>query len=231
MPYEEWRIAPDVEVWRAWGSAVPTRILPDGCLDVIVVDGRALVAGPDTSARVHAGEPGGAFGVRLHAGRGPSLLGVAAVDLRDQTHPLAALWGDRRAREVEARASSATQLGVWALGASEPDSLGRRLHALLDSGSSISDAADQLGYSARQLHRLAVPLFGYGLQHLGRVLRLTRAVAASDAGAGWAEVAAGAGYADQAHLSRDFAALAGASPTTLRGERVRSVQADAERAS
>ncbi len=238
MPYEEWRIDSDVQLWRvrAGGGAEDrakdraTRILPDGCLDVLVVDGTPLVAGPDTAARVHGGEAHDVLGVRLHAGRGPALLGVPADDLRDQTLPLAALWGDRRARDLADRVTGIRGLGQWALASSEPDPLGRRLHTLLDAGVSISRAADRLGYSPRQLHRRALPVFGYGLQHLGRVLRLNRAVAAADGGVEWAEVAATTGYADQAHLSRDFRALAGVTPSALREERVRSVQADEHRA-
>ena len=164
-----------------------------------MIDGRPLVAGPDTAARVHDGEAHDVLGVRLHAGRGPALLGVPADELRDQTLPLDALWGDRRARDLVERVSGVRDLGEWALAMSASDPLGRRLHALLDAGASISGAADRLGYSPRQLHRRALPVFGYGLQHLGRVLRLNRAVAAADGGMEWAEVAAHCGYADQAH--------------------------------
>jgi AraC-like DNA-binding protein len=233
MPYDEWRIAPDVEVWRVSGDgtvSASTRILPDGCLDVLLIDGRPLVAGPDTAARIHDGEEHEVLGVRLHAGRGPALLGVPAHELRDQTLPLAALWGDRRAKDLVGRVSSPRELGEWALSESEPDPLGLRLHALLDGGSSISLAADQLGYSPRQLHRRALPVFGYGLQHLGRVLRLNRAVLAADSGRDWVEVAAHTGFADQAHLARDFRALAGVTPSALREERVRSVQASGDAA-
>ncbi len=81
-----------------------------------------------------------------------------------------------------------------------------------------------MGYSPRQLHRRLLPVFGYGPQHLGRVLRLVRAVAAADAGTPWSEVAQRTGFADQAHLARDVRALAGVTPTELLAERVRSVQ-------
>jgi AraC-like DNA-binding protein len=56
------------------------------------------------------------------------------------------------------------------------------------------------------------------------VLRLVRAVVDADDGHPWAEVAQRAGYVDQAHLVREVRALAGVTPTELRGERVRSVQ-------
>ncbi len=51
----------------------------------------------------------------------------------------------------------------------------------------------------------------------GPILVLQRAVALVRAGVGLAEVAARAGYADQPHLSREVRALAGVSPSQLRG--------------
>lgn len=191
-------------------------------------DGRLVVAGPDATARLHESRvlrP--VTAVRLHVGLGPVLLGVPAAELTDRTVPLDALWGDRRARELASRVDTdpATALGRWATTGPPPDPLGARLVALLGAGRTVAAAADALGFSARQLHRRALPLFGYGPQHLARVLRLQRAVALADRGDAWAGVAAHAGYADQAHLARDVRALAGTTPTALRRERrVRSVQ-------
>ena len=70
-------------------------------------------------------------------------------------------------------------------------------------------------------------MFGYPPQQLGRVLRLNRVVALADAGHGWADIAASAGFADQAHLAREVLALSGLSPTALRRERGRSIQDEA----
>jgi AraC-like DNA-binding protein len=78
--------------------------------------------------------------------------------------------------------------------------------------------AGWLGLSERQLLRGCLPLFGYGPRRLGRILRLNRALAAARAGQPLAEVAAGTGYADQAHLTREVRALAGATPTELLAE-------------
>lgn len=228
--YAEWRVHPGVEVWQSvtTGAGVQ-RILPDCALDLIF-DGETLfVAGPDTAARVHhRGTSGTVSGVRLHAGRGPALVGVAADELSDRTVRLDEVWGRRRAGQLTERVGEhpTLALGEWA---STPDvtvdPFGARLRDLLGGGHTVAGAADALGYSARQLQRRTRQAFGYGPQHLGRVLRLNRAVAAADAGLDWATVALRAGFVDQAHLVRDFRALAGATPTQLRRERdVRSVQ-------
>jgi AraC-like DNA-binding protein len=83
------------------------------------------------------------------------------------------------------------------------------------AGTSVAAMAGRLGLSARQLHRRCLPVFGYGPLRLARVLRLRRAVDESRTGMPLAHVAAGCGYADQAHLSREMRALAGTTPTGL----------------
>ena len=56
---------------------------------------------------------------------------------------------------------------------------------------------------------------GYGPKRLARVLRLQRALAMArrEPRLGWSAVAFRAGYADQAHMDRDWRQFAGASPT------------------
>jgi AraC-like DNA-binding protein len=224
--YTEHRVRPGVDVWRTTGAVAPTRVLPDGCVDLLFDGRRLLVAGPDTAARLHHSPvPAPMWGARLHAGLGPVLLGVPADELRDATVPLDQVWSDRRSRALTEQVAGdpARALAAWAASA-EPPTFGSRLVTLLQDGSSVAAAADALGYSARQLQRRAVPAFGYGPQHLGRVLRLGRVLAQADRGLAWAAIAQSSGYADQAHLARDVRSLTGASPTALRRERVRSVQ-------
>ena len=227
MAYAERTIAPGIEVWRTTGPAGPHRILPDGCIDLILMGERLVVAGPDTAARVHGGDtaPETVTGVRLHAGRGPLLLGVPADALRDRTVPLEDLWGSARARALTEQVGErpATALADWAT-SSDGDAFGALVHRLLDRGSTVDAVADAVGYSPRTLHRRLLPLIGYGPQQLGRVLRLVRAVADADTGRPWSEVAQRAGYVDQPHLAREVRALAGVTPTVLLAERVRSVQ-------
>lgn len=225
MVYTERHVAAGADVWRSAGST-STRVLPDGCLDLLFDGHRLLVAGPDTVARLHESRaPTTIWGARLHAGLGPRLLGVPADELRDTTVRLDELWSDRAARTLTERvaADPGPALARWATTA-PPPTFGARLVALLDRGSSVAAAADALGWSSRQLHRRALPVFGYGPQQLGRVLRLRRVLALAQGGSGWADIAGTLGFADQAHLARDVRALTGLSPTALRRERVRPVQ-------
>jgi AraC-like DNA-binding protein len=85
----------------------------------------------------------------------------------------------------------------------------------LRRGLAVAGLSVELGLSERQLRRRCLDLFGYGPKVLDRVLRLERALAAARGGEAFARVAAGAGYADQAHLAREVRALAGVPLTEL----------------
>ncbi|MDN2502281.1 helix-turn-helix domain-containing protein, partial [Nocardia nova] len=92
----------------------------------------------------------------------------------------------------------------------------------LDAGETVAATADALGLGARRVHRLSVAAFGYGPKMLARVLRMRRALDLSRTGIGFAETAALAGYADQAHMNREIRALTGRSPGRIRGAAVRA---------
>jgi AraC-like DNA-binding protein len=81
----------------------------------------------------------------------------------------------------------------------------------------VETAADAAGISSRQLGRIFREQIGLSPKNAARLLRFERATALISAGdSSLAEVAAGAGFADQAHLSREFQAFAGASPSAYR---------------
>jgi AraC-like DNA-binding protein len=69
----------------------------------------------------------------------------------------------------------------------------------------------RLDMSERSLRRFCHVQFGYGPKTLERVLRFQRllSLARADRPAGLAALAHDAGYADQAHLSREVRALCG----------------------
>lgn len=216
-------VIPGAVLWeRATGPAqARSRILPDGCLDLLWDGSRLFVAGPDTKARWHQGPPRASYvALRFSGGAGPALLGVPADELRDKTPALDELWPSAAARVLAERvaADPVTALEAWAAGRAAtraPDPLGPRVLAMAAAGTPVAQMAERAGLSARQLHRRCLPLFGYGPRRLARVLRLGRALEAARKGTPFAQVAAGCGYADQAHLSREMRALAGATPAGL----------------
>jgi AraC-like DNA-binding protein len=232
VSYRERAIAPGVVLWesRSEPGASGATILPDGCVDLIWDGTRLLVAGPDTRARHHVGG-GHHVGVRFSHGVGPGALGVAADAVRDTGVALDAVWSDRAARDLTDRVADDPVRGLadWAVlagraGRAGADRFGACVFAAARSGVRVDAIADALGVGPRTLHRRCLPVFGYGPQHLGRVLRLQRALALARDGrgrpgrvgrAGWAGVAADAGYADQPHLAREVRALAGTTPTGL----------------
>ncbi|MEV7616938.1 helix-turn-helix domain-containing protein [Streptomyces sp. NPDC089799] len=211
-------LVPGAVLWRADGPA--GTVLPDGCMDLLWVEGRLLVAGPDTRAHPAREVPGSGFaGIRFAPGAAPALLGVPAYELRDRRVELAELWPAREVRALTGRiASYADPLaGLDALARSRdvvPDPLIADVVLRLRAGQTVARIADTLGLGPRQLHRRSLAAFGYGAKTLGRVLRMQRALARVRAGVPYAEVAHGTGYADQAHLAREVRALTG---TTLTG--------------
>ncbi|MDI3390126.1 helix-turn-helix domain-containing protein [Streptomyces sp. B-S-A8] len=220
-------------VWRreppgSPASEAPYPVLPDGCMDLLWTEGRLFVAGPDTRAYTPDGEGGrGIVGIRFAPGTAPALLGVPADALRDLRVDLAELWPAARVRRLTARvdaaADPAAALEAVALARAAdrppPDPLLLRVTAALSAGRTVGETADVLGLGARRLHRHALAAFGYGPKTLARVLRLQRALALARSGLPYAETAAVAGYADQAHLARDVRDLTGLRLTDLLSRR------------
>jgi AraC-like DNA-binding protein len=315
-------------VWRS-ASAGPKRIVPDGCLDLVVGDGGVFIAGPDTTAWSSVTRPGAELhGVRFTPGRASAVLGVAADELRDQRVPLGELWG-RPGEELAERllsgelspaqavasrlaeapppdpavtaliarldagaarvaeavatlarpgAEAAGRLGAGAGRGSEaaaarvrrdsgpaegaalawqgvsPARVAEAAAALASQGASpahiaaalarqgagpaqvaaalvrpdvrraapagpsdvaaarVEDPGGSFAVSERRLRRRFVQAVGYGPATYLRVSRFQRAVALAPRVPGLAALAAAAGYADQAHLSRDCRALTGLTP-------------------
>ncbi|UGQ13927.1 helix-turn-helix transcriptional regulator [Yinghuangia sp. ASG 101] len=198
-----------------------TRVLPDGCMDLIWMHGALVVAGPDTVAHV-ARAPGAFTGIRFPPGLGPAVLGLPAVELRDRRVPLADVWDAREVRvwtgrvaEAEAPGRVLEHIAALRLRETAPDPVARAVAAGLARGERVAGLADRVGLSGRQLHRRSVAAFGYGPKTLGRVLRLGRALELARGGEPFADVAVRAGYADQAHLAREVRSLAGVPLTAL----------------
>jgi AraC-like DNA-binding protein len=209
-------------------------VLPDGCVDLIWDGTRVFVAGADTGPAPVSAPAGTTFvGVRLRPGRASAALGVRADVVRDARPDLADVWGaGAAARLAEALdAGPDVERAVTVLTAATARQLRRsdRRDPLVDAAvrelttggrvgpGTIRALADDLGVTARTLHRRCTAAVGYGPKVLDRVLRLRRALAAPTAlrQRGPGAVAAATGYADQAHLTRECRRLTGRTPSDL----------------
>jgi AraC-like DNA-binding protein len=95
-----------------------------------------------------------------------------------------------------------------------PD-VARAFRRLLAAGGDvqISELADEVGWSPRHLTTRFAAEVGLRPKEAARVVRFDRVRRRITPGARLAELAADAGYFDQAHLTRDFRAFAGCSPS------------------
>ena len=216
---------------RRWiGSGDAAVVLPDGCADLVWTGGRLVVAGPATRPVAVPAMPGQPrFGVRLRAGGIEAALGVPAEALRDLDVPVAELWG-RGAQERVARAAErGAREGVAALAElvterardEAPDRLVREAAWRLRSPKArLPVVAAALGIGERQLRRRFDRTIGYGWRTFARVQRFQRLLLAHErfGGESLAWLAAEAGYADQAHMTREVRRLSGRSPSSLLSE-------------
>lgn len=199
-----------------------TRILPDGCIDVVFSPSRGLrLIGANTVAFISDVEPGEpVIGARLLPGAAPALLGIAAEPVLDRRPPLSELLGDD-GRRLQGRlyesADRVVTLRGWlterARYACAPDPLvAATVSGMVATDDRVGPLADALGISERALRRRVTAAVGYGPKRLARVLRLRRALALAGAGSPLADAAYEAGYADQAHFGHDCLELAGVAP-------------------
>lgn len=206
--------------------------MPDGCFDLLSVDaGEPYVMGPETVRADHS-VPGGTVivGVRLRPGVGARLFGPLASRLTD---------GGALVRDLD-RSPGSGRISMLALGRTPApyrpliDALMPRIAAAApDDGvaygvawlarhpaASVDHLCARLGWSPREVRRRFVAALGFGPKAMQRMLRFQRALSqARRAGATTplARVAAAAGYADQAHMTREFRTLANTTPGSLLG--------------
>jgi transcriptional regulator GlxA family with amidase domain len=171
------------------------------------------------------------LGVRLRPGAAGVILGLPASELIDRDTPLRDLWGagaDALAERVGEPPGIAAKLAALEaalaarLAATPPPdptvAAAVRWLARHPAGR-VADLARFLDIGERRLHRRFAAAVGYGSKTFHRVLRLQRALALAGRGPrremSLAALAAAAGFADQAHMSRELQALTGRSPGAL----------------
>jgi AraC-like DNA-binding protein len=219
------------------GPDAHSRVVPDARIDIIWMGtGDLLVAGPATRPIISELPTGSSIaGIRFRPGIAPAVLGVPADALLDIHLPLEAIWSNG-ARELLERgdglANGFTKLRLLQEvlttrldQAYEPDALVTAAVGLMHRNTSLSigDLGYRLGLSERHLLRRFNASVGYGPKTLARILRFQSTISLlSDLRTTYslASVAQLASYTDQAHMTREFAQLAGITParviTTLR---------------
>lgn len=221
-------------VWAGAAQGKPQGVLPDGCVDIVWAPGsQPWIAGPDTAARPSGVPTGTALaGIRFRPGVGAQIFATPVSLLADRRVPLSDLWppdaarslqeqldGARRDAQIVAAFEQATLQREWP----PPDPAVRltvlEIQRRVALGMNCCGRAPwNLPLSGRHLRRRFVAAVGYGPKRFERIMRFQRFLRLADTlgrGQGLATLAAEAGYADQAHLSRECASLAGSSPRML----------------
>jgi AraC-like DNA-binding protein len=216
-------------VWVARDDSADP-LLPDAAVE-LVWSGRGLfVRGADTRAHAVDAFPERTFvGVRFRPGAAADVLGLHGAELADARVGVSELWGRGEMERIESRLLECTSPAQAA--ALLEDAVAARVRGAPDSAvdavvtvlhherTAVRELAGRLGLSERQLRRRCTDALGYGPKTLDRILRFQRfrALARRRRDVGLAQLAAVAGYADQAHLTRECRRLAGESPAALLG--------------
>ena len=173
------------------------------------------------------------IGVRFRPAAGGPALGLPLSEIRDQRVDLADLLPPA-ARQLPAALSpdlapaAAVKkvldiAGTLVRGGTCDQAVAHAAGLLRDPAARFEQVAAVVGVSERQLRRRFHAAVGYGPKTLQRVYRFRRFVQRADelradeTRESWdlATVALDAGYADQAHLTRECVALSGLTPAAL----------------
>jgi AraC-like DNA-binding protein len=166
-------------------------------------------------------------GAQLQPGAASALFGVPAAELAERHTPLEDLWGSEAARVRERLATAGSleaQLDLFetilaarlADAPALPPVTAQALATFADGGR-VADVVRCSGYSHRTFIAMFRAAVGLTPKTFCRIHRFQKALLRlGRPRESLADLAASAGYADQAHLSREFAAFSGVSPTNYR---------------
>ena len=226
-------------------AAAPERILPDGCVELILNFGERFsqqVGDTRTLQPRHfvVGQMSGPIlispngtvqllGIRFHPGGTSPFLRVPMNELTDRIAELGSISSELE-RELVGAGEAPLSLAEKT-SAVEAALLQRLLRGPYDSASttrfaarivrsagliSIDQIAADAGISSRQLERRFMRDIGVGPKLLSRILRFQQVFRAVErVDPEWASIAVDCGYYDQAHLIRDFNQFAGQTPAVL----------------
>jgi AraC-like DNA-binding protein len=208
------------------------RVLPDTCIDIVLInDEPPLVIGPWTGPFLARLAPGTMIvGARFRPGLATSILGLPASVLLNQSAALRTVWGSRASarferitdqRSLAARKSAMEAAMVDCISHADPVDegatagiqwLARHPHGR------IEELSRWIGMSRRQLQRRFTAMVGYGPKTFQSVLRFQRLLnltSRANTQRSLAQVSGDAGYADQAHMTREVQRFSGSPPTAV----------------
>ena len=212
----------------------PYTVFPDGCASVALVrtgQGRTFIAliGPRGTQLTPPFSKGTRiWGIRFWPDAIASALGVRARSVRDYfgvlPRAVRASFGelDHVIPRTDDPRTAFPALDRWVGEAitSAPDSDARIRRAVRcivarRGEGHMADVARDAAVGLRQLQRLFPEATGLTLREFARVRRLREALALrlTPNEPGWSEIAAGTGFVDHSHLTREFLALVGVVPT------------------
>jgi AraC-like DNA-binding protein len=228
-------------------STAPERILPDGCVELILNFGdrfsqyngnnkfrqpRKFLVGQMTGPILIS--PTGVvqlIGIRFHPGGTLPFLRLHLNEITDQVVELGSVSSNLENElltvsdnlpTIEEKVVAIESLLLAYLLRNRNESLLLPLAArVVESGGlvSVDLLADEAGLSTRQLERRFLREVGLSPKLLSRILRFQQVFRAVErCDGGWAPVAVECGYYDQAHLKRDFNQFAHQTPAVLFAE-------------
>lgn len=207
-------------------------MIPDGSVELLWIEGRGVwLCGPDTAAWSFELPAGTACAtVRFRPGASGPFIGLPTSEIVDLRVPLDEVFGGPETRRLDEMVGVAND-DAGRMAAIESFVRNRRqatldepiAHAAALLGRSsrpaggLAGLADTCGYSTRQFRRRFARAVGYSPAYFARVARLNRflGTALGSHRPRLADLAAGVGYSDQSHLSRDCMEIARMTPRRL----------------
>ncbi|MBB4234038.1 hypothetical protein GGD57_000587 [Rhizobium esperanzae] len=210
------------------GPPARVAIVPDGYCDLLCINGRLVVAGPDRTAAFPIIRPGATvIGARFAPGAAASWLKTPLSALVGLSVPLADI-GRKGTAEFEARlgdcpdpsavvALFGRMLEEAARDEEMPTQDAAVIFAAVNNGRPLSGLLD---ISERQLRRRCHHHFGYGTKTLERIRRFQRFLdlCRRSGKMPLACLALEAGFADQAHMTREVGELSTLTPAAILGQ-------------
>ncbi len=225
-------------------STQPERILPDGCVELILNFGarfsqhdehnhrlqpRSYLVGQMTGPiLISPTGPVQLLGIRFQPGGTLPFLRLPLHEITDRVVDLGGLSSklERELLDVTSQSPLLTEkvtaveafLTRQLLSTKENSWLMMLAARIVDAGGmvSVDQLASDSGISSRQLERRFLREVGLGPKLLGRIIRFQQVFrAVEQCNSAWAEVAIECGYYDQAHLIRDFNQFARQTPAVL----------------